>query len=356
MRGNCPSGLPISLKFYIDLFSSEILRKLLIYQLHLWLQIIENISGNRGYKLRIHSPSILYFDAVRRAGSIREAARRLNVASSAVNRQILKLEAEIGTPLFERLPNGTRLSSAGEALARHVLVVMQDLERARSDIEGLKGAQVGHISIAAVESVCVTLIPAVIETFRRRAPRVTLSVESLGSKAIPRAVTEGDVDIGIAFSLPRRSDLRQVALARFHLGAIMPPSHPLANRKSVGIAACLAYPLILPTGDLSMGQVLAPLMAQVSRTVQPVVRSSSVETMRELAARGVGLAFQTRIGIERALGERQLVHVPIDAGGPVWSDLGVYIRAERALPATVDLALRLIVEEIRRYEAEDTEA
>jgi DNA-binding transcriptional LysR family regulator len=305
--------------------------------------------------VRIHASAILYFDAVRRAGSIREAARRLNVASSAVNRQILKLEAEIGTPLFERLPNGTRLSSAGEALARHVLVVMQDFERARSDIEGLRGAQAGHIAIAAVEGVCITLMPKVIETFRKRAPRVTLSVESLGSLAIPRAVAEGNVDIGIAFSLPRRPELRQVALARFRLGAIMPPSHPLAGRESVSLATCLAYPLILPSGDLSIGQALAPALAQVSRAVQPVVRSSSVETMRELAVRGVGLAFQTRIGVDRPPGAQQLVHVPIEASGPIWSDLGVYIRAERALPAAVDVVLRLIIEEIRRYEAEENE-
>src|ERR1700751_3311474 len=92
--------------------------------------------------LRIHAAALLYFDAVRRAGSIREAARRLNVASSAVNRQILKLEAEIGAPLFDRFPDGIKLTWAGEAIARHVLVVLQDLDRARSDIEGLKGARI----------------------------------------------------------------------------------------------------------------------------------------------------------------------------------------------------------------------
>ncbi|PHP17682.1 LysR family transcriptional regulator, partial [Sphingobium sp. IP1] len=56
--------------------------------------------SNRAH--RFHAPMVVYFDAIRRAGSIREAARRLNVASSAVNRQLLKLEAELGTPLFER--------------------------------------------------------------------------------------------------------------------------------------------------------------------------------------------------------------------------------------------------------------
>ena len=65
--------------------------------------------------LRIHSASIRYFDAARRAKSIREAARQLNVASSAVNRQIIKLEEEIGSPLFHRLPTGLVLTAVGEA-------------------------------------------------------------------------------------------------------------------------------------------------------------------------------------------------------------------------------------------------
>lgn len=303
--------------------------------------------------MRIHAAAILYFDAVRRAGSIREAARRLNVASSAVNRQILKLEAEIGAPLFERFASGTRLTSAGEALARHVLVVLQDLERARSDIEGLKGARAGHVSIAAVEGVSGALLPAVLETLREKAPRATASVEAMGSFAIPKAVAEGEADIGLAFALPRRPDLRQVALARFKLGAIMAPGHPLAGRERVSLAACLDHPLILPAGDLSIGQLLAPAMARLSREVRPVIRSSSIELMRELAERGVGLAFQTRIGLERAVREGRLVHVPIEAGGPIWSDLGVYVRAGRALPATLDLALRVLTEEIRRREAEE---
>ncbi|MFO5967001.1 LysR family transcriptional regulator, partial [Pseudomonas aeruginosa] len=96
-------------------------------------------------KLHIHAPAIHYFDMVRRCHSIREAARRLNVASSAVNRQILKLEDEIGAPLFDRLPGGLRLTGAGEIFARHVTVVLQDMERGRSGLDGaaLQGVQCG---------------------------------------------------------------------------------------------------------------------------------------------------------------------------------------------------------------------
>ena len=99
------------------------------------------------------SPAASWLSLVAKVGSIRRAAVQLNVSPSAVNRQILKLEAEVGAPLFERFPGGIKLTSAGEAMARHVLVVLQDLERARSDIEGLKGARIGHVSVAAVEGV-----------------------------------------------------------------------------------------------------------------------------------------------------------------------------------------------------------
>jgi DNA-binding transcriptional LysR family regulator len=83
--------------------------------------------------MRIHSRAIMYFDMVRRCRSIREASRRLNVSASAVNRQLLYLEGEIGSPLFERLPTGMKLTPAGEVLARHSILVIQDAQRTASD-------------------------------------------------------------------------------------------------------------------------------------------------------------------------------------------------------------------------------
>jgi len=301
--------------------------------------------------VRIHAPAITYFDAVRRARSIREAARRLNVASSAVNRQILKLEQEIGAPLFERLPSGLKLTAAGEALARHVIVVMQDLERARQDIEALRGARAGHITVATVEGVCGEILPEVIGRMRQRSSSVTVTAITMGSFAIPRAVIEGEADIGLAFGLRRSGDLQQVAHGRFRLGAIVKPDHPLAKRKTVKMSACLDYPLILATPDLSINVLLEPVVSRLVRMPEPAVTSSSVELMRELAAQGIGIAFQTRIGLARPLADGALVHIPLEAGGPVWSDLGVYVRAGRSIPSAMASFLRLIADSIASREA-----
>src|ERR1700686_1600598 len=66
---------------------------------------------------RLRPPRLLtYVDAVARHGSVRKAADALNVASSALNRQILDLELDLGSALFERLPRGVRLTAAGGAV------------------------------------------------------------------------------------------------------------------------------------------------------------------------------------------------------------------------------------------------
>jgi DNA-binding transcriptional LysR family regulator len=79
----------------------------------------------------MHTIVLRYLDQATRAGSIRRAAEQLNVPSSAVNRQILRLETEIGVPIFERRGNGVRLTPAGEVLLRQTRQTLVELRRAR---------------------------------------------------------------------------------------------------------------------------------------------------------------------------------------------------------------------------------
>ncbi|MGE4407098.1 LysR family transcriptional regulator [Pseudomonas sp.] len=304
-------------------------------------------------RLRIHSPAIHYFDMVRRCQSIREASRRLNVASSAVNRQILKLEDEVGTPLFERLPGGLRLTAAGEIFARHVIVVLQDSERVRSELDALQGLRTGHVEIATVSGVTSDLLPCVLQRLRERYPRITVGVTSLGSQAIPEAVTRGQADIGLAFALPRTAELQQLSVGHFRLGAIVAPEHPLAGRREVSFATCAEHPLILAKSELSIHHLLGPLLARTGLRHKAALATGSVELALQMAKRGAGVAFQTRIGIEAELASGTLVHVPLNDGGAVFSDLGVYVRGSRYLPVAVDAFVRALGEEIAAREAQE---
>jgi DNA-binding transcriptional LysR family regulator len=307
-------------------------------------------------RLRIHSPAIHYFDMVRRCQSIREAARRLNVASSAVNRQILKLEGEIGSPLFERLPAGLRLTAAGEVFARHVIVVLQDAARASSELDALQGLRTGHVEIATVSGVTVDLLPSVLESMTVRYPHITVGVTSLGSQAIPNAVTSGQADIGIAFALRRTADLQQLGVGHFRLGAIIPADHPLAGRREVSFSTCAEHRLILAKSDLSIHHLLAPVIARTRTPHKAALETSSVELAAQMAKRGAGIAFQTRIGIETELATGGLVHVPLNDNGQVLSDLGVYVCSSRYLPVAVDAFVRALCEEIASREQQERDA
>lgn len=194
-----------------------------------------------------HYRSVLYFDAVRRHGSIREAARHLGLAASAVNRQILNLEEELGMPFFERLPGGMRLTAAGEVMARHAIAVLQDERRALGEFDALRGLRRGEISIIAVELLNVGFLPELLERMIRRYPAIRSRIRTAGSNEIPDALQRGDADLGIAFSLPRNRDLQQLAVGKFRLGAIMRPDHPLAAEAADGLisfAQCARHALI----------------------------------------------------------------------------------------------------------------
>jgi DNA-binding transcriptional LysR family regulator len=282
---------------------------------------------------------IVYFDAIRRAGSVREAARRLNIASSAVNRQLLKLEAELGAPLFERLPGGLKLTHAGATFARHANEVLQDAERVRSELEALKGLRTGHVEIATVEGLSSDLLPGILEQAREKFPRVTVGVNVLGSGAIPAALIAGDADLGVAFALAKSPELQQLSSAPFSLGALMRPDHPLAANISLSLSTCAAHPLILPKAELSMRQMLYNAFPKL-----PVgaIETSSVELAKQLTLRGLGISFQTRIGVENELREGELVFIPITKPYALRSDLGVYVRAARNPPVAVHALAQIL--------------
>ncbi len=106
----------------------------------------------------MHAAVLRYFEAVAEDGSIRRASERLHISASAVNRQILKLEEQLGAPLFERRPDGMRLTDAGRLVLRHARDTLHDFARLRGDIDSLRGGG-GGVTIATLDSPAVHFLP-----------------------------------------------------------------------------------------------------------------------------------------------------------------------------------------------------
>ena len=288
----------------------------------------------------LHSAVLKYFDAIVRFGSIRRAADRLNVASSAINRQILKLEDEIEVQLFERLPRGVRLTPAGELLYQHIRKVLRDFEVVQSDIEELKGLRKGNVIIAAVEGIADEFLPRVVSEFHKQYSGISFTVNVLDPNEIISVLKSNSADIGLMFNPPPHSGVQQAASVALKMGAIMTPSHPLAKRKKLRLKECQSYPLILPDTVHPNRDWLDSIFALSANQSQPIVISNSFQLMRELAKRQLGIAFQTTVGIEEELHKGQLVHVPLGDRGLAASVFVALVRAKEGLPIAASAFLQ----------------
>lgn len=252
-----------------------------------------------------------YFLAVAEVGSIRGASDELNVAASAVNRQILQLEAALGIPLFERVGRGLRLSEAGRVLGSHLRRAVGDYQGVISELDALRGLQRGKVSLATVESVSVSLLPEILAAFWETLPGIEVSARIASSDAVTQLVRSREADLGFTFNPPSLDGLEVIYERAFTISALMSAGHPLAGRPSLSLDDCLAYPIALPARGLSLRTALEPALAAKAEAIRPRLESNSLRIMASLARHEACIAFQTVVGIERELAAEDLVALPL---------------------------------------------
>jgi DNA-binding transcriptional LysR family regulator len=263
------------------------------------------------YRLRLVAPRIHYFTLVARLGSIRRAAQALNVAPSSVSRMVAQLEEELASPLFERVRQRLQLTSAGELLLYHARTSLNELARACNEIGDLAGARRGSVSIAVIESAARGLIPDAIADFWSRHPAVTVDVKVVGSQQAVNLVGEGECDLAIVFDARPPRSVRRLALASLPLGVLSPPGGRFARAAGVRLSDLAGESLILSDASLMLGVALEESFARAGLAPPSRARTNSIGLMIDLARRGLGLAMQTRLGVEPEIAAGQLGFTPL---------------------------------------------
>jgi molybdate transport repressor ModE-like protein len=306
--------------------------------------LMMNLKFRRTDAVRLHAHWLLYFHETLKAGSIRAAAKELNVAPSAISRQLREVEAIFGDRLIERNPGGLRLTAAGEVVADHVSQVLHGLGRMQGALDALRGLQRGHLTIAAVPSAGAELLPRILSGFCQKHPRITFECNFHGSPRIFELVADGDVDVGISFNPPTSPAVRQIISVPLPFGAVMSPENGFANHRTIRLYDLVdaGAPLIFPDQANSIRAQLEDILKRSSLSAEPVVTTLNRDFMIGMAQRGYGIAFQTPLGIERELRESSLVFVPVLEPGLKPQQLTVLVSARRQLSPPASLAAEAI--------------
>jgi DNA-binding transcriptional LysR family regulator len=297
----------------------------------------------------MHAAVLRYFVAVARAGSIRKASEELHVASSAVSRQIQKIEDELGTPLFERLPNGLRLTRAGEIVLRHARDTLHQFDIMRGDLGDLKGKKTGRVHIACLDSLSVQFLPDRVMDFHRLHPAIDLRIRNDNYSQIFGFVADGDVDIGITFDLARPEDIRRVAGVPMPLMAMVARGHPLAKSKSVTLQECAQFNLLLQLDNEVMSSMISIELAALDRAGRTLVATNNQMMLKPLILAGVGVAFFTPLGLLAELREGSVVALPIAGSRLQELEIAIMVPKNRPLTGATQAFVDFIATELADY-------
>lgn len=183
--------------------------------------------------MKVHQLQALV--AVADTGSIRAAARLLDLSHAAVTKSMRELEADAQLPLLMRTARGIDFTETGRMLLGHARLIVGQIERANTELGELRGEVTGRLSIAVTPWIMLTFLTQAVQNFRQRMPGVQLEIfEGLTAVALPR-LREGSLDFAVGPVSPTMSlqEFDCTPLLTYEMSVIARRDHPCANATSL---------------------------------------------------------------------------------------------------------------------------
>ena len=258
-----------------------------------------------------------YFVQVAELGSFTRAASVLRVAQPALSRQVRSLEVELRQGLFDRNGRGVTLTPAGTRLLAHGRGILQQVERARLDLEDQRGAASGLLSIGLPPSVSRTLTGPLVEAFRERFPRATLSVVEGLSTYTLEWLSQGRIDCAVVYNATPAAAINLLLVLQEPLYLVSARAQraktPLRG-PAVSLAALAGKELVIPSRPHAIRMRLETVMAEAGCKPRVGLEIESVPAMLDLVQRHA-LHAVLSLNAVRASGQEQLFVVqPISLG------------------------------------------
>ena len=197
--------------------------------------------------------------AIAERGGLRAASRHLQLAQPALTRSLGEIERELGAPLFDRHARGMTLTATGQAFVRRASAILNEVRRAREEVEQLRGGVGGSIAMALSIAPHIALLPKALGPFRALYPSVRLRVIEGIYPTLEGGLRDGSIDfyVGPEPGAPAPSELLQEVLfenTRIVLGR---RGHPLARATSLAELADAEWTTtsITRNADEEMGEL-----------------------------------------------------------------------------------------------------
>lgn len=286
-----------------------------------------------------------YFVAVVETGGFSRAADRCAVAQPSLSQQVIKLEKEIGSPLFDRLGRSIAITEAGRLLYPRAKRILMEVDSARDAVVEDLDVGRGRLTVGAIPTVAPYLLPDALAAFRQSWPEAELFITEDVTDNLVRMLVDCEIDIALMAGPLDDPRLVIETLAHEPLLCVVHPDHPFARRRRVPVDKLAGEAAVVLHEMHCLSQQVNAFCT--SRGVRPriVCRAAQLSTVMRLVALGVGISLAPQSAVSREGG--QLRALPL-GGPPLSRQIVAVYNASRQRPL---LGVRL-VEHIREVVAE----
>lgn len=238
--------------------------------------------------------------SVARLGSLGLAAAEHGISQPAASTRIRRLERQLGVPLIERSPRGSRLTSDGELVAEWAQVAIDAATALDAGVTSLRARSDAVLRVAASMTIAEYLLPGWLTGLRARDPGTAVALTAGNSAEVVAAVLDGAADLGFVEGpgLPPGLASHQVGTDR--LTVVVPPGHRWARRRSgITAAELAATPLVArEPGSGTRRSFEEALHGQASLDrMPPVAELSSTTAIKAAVAAGIGPAVLSSLAV-----------------------------------------------------------
>ncbi|TVU67515.1 MULTISPECIES: LysR family transcriptional regulator [Cobetia] len=251
---------------------------------------------------------LVYFQVTVAAGSIRRAAARLDIAPSAVSRQIGLIEEALAAPLVERTRDGVQPTAVGEMLLDYIQQREKLDQVFGEQLDAYQRLETGEIRLIIGEGFVGDLINTPLRAFREQYPGIKLKVDTGSMQCIIDSVVEDEADIGLMYHERVHPQLRFWHSSPQPLMALMSPEHPLAGEHhALTLEEVAAHPLALWGPGHGVRQLMDDGFNDAGVRPQTVVQTNSMEVLKQAARSHLCITLLPAFAAARELSEGVLV-------------------------------------------------
>ncbi len=283
-----------------------------------------------------------YLVAVADTRHFGRAAERTFVSQPTLSAQLKKLEAYLGVQLIERAPKRVALTAAGEQIVARARRILEASEEIVELAEGHRDPLAGRLKLALLPTIGPYLLPNVAARLRKQLPRLELMLYEYQTDPMLEKLHAGEIDVGI-LALPVRLDgLESRELYREPFTVAMPAGHRLAQRSTIKVDDLHGETLLLLEDGHCLRDQALDICSSTDVQEKQDFRATSIETLRQMVAAGVGITLLPQLASRGAYGNARGVTVrpfarpvPVRTIGAVWRKSSARSTAITALTTVV---------------------